>query len=402
MKIVFDLKAYKVLARIFSSATILLLFLAANWPELREMRSNTSCSEESADTKGFNLPNYYRRLSKLLRIRANKVSKDFVLVVLHERQSGIPRETFQDECSYRLYLAKIIQNLSQTTPKLIVVNRSFDPSACGTETSLENTLGQTQVPVAIGTAVDEFFLSQTSSLHACVALKKRSWEPSIPEGRVKFGLTRLHQNLDRIPVGLNVYDPVSGRADWTPGLALVAASFITSDIDKKYKNTGDGQHPFVARSMKDLRYMTLDGPTILKIGEIRDEASKLLRDKIIIIGDDDFRESEDKAHYLTAVIQAWYIQALIDDQYLAPASSTPFVTLYVIWLLSTQFFFWSFHSIERAALVSAFTGFCLLIVPLMFGLYATGWKTGACALCVLVKYAETRGHAVFHSLLANS
>jgi hypothetical protein len=128
------------------------------------------------------------------------------------------------------------------------------------------------------------------------------------------------------------------------------------------------------------------------------ELSQDLAGRIVLIGDfspaNTFYSGTDE--WPGPILQANYIEALLDRNFYVPLSFGGFSLLYIAGLAFIQRAFWKWHSPERTAIFL----FALVVVGhyllLQIHLLLDIWKEGVSVGAIAIKWIETRGHITAH------
>jgi CHASE2 domain-containing sensor protein len=244
-------------------------------------------------------------------------------------------------CQQRGYIAALLPGMAERQPTAIVIDKYFTSTGCNLEEptkSLKEAIARvaTSVPVVVGVMVDTRGTTLAADapplLIPAVAFVR---SPSLKEAIVNLDIVPR-----RIPLGWTVRERVDGLGEWRNGIALEAALlreprlFETSPRLMRLKDERD--NPF-ASMIGEQRFVVLQAGDILCTDVTTAPAFKtacaeqprsgtdpsFLKGRIVILGesghDVDRHETSVIGRVPGTVLQANYIEALLDDRYFVPA-----------------------------------------------------------------------------------
>jgi CHASE2 domain-containing sensor protein len=343
-----------------------------------------------------------------------------------------PDEIFDDMCKQRLFMAKLLAKIESARPAVIVIDKFYSPYSCRDPENEGNkrllgSLRGSDVPIIIGLRTsdsNELDVQTPLSSSEKDAMRKASLvlEPSLrfnAGANVMYGLIRANRDTRRIPLGWEVFDDRASLTAGTPPhvlptVARLAAEQFDPTIFSQSKLAGlllRNAHPFASFLTES------EIPTFTAIGLVCDPASPrparwedcraggsgndLLRNHIVVIGNrtiDDFQASV-IGTVPGAVLQANYIEALLDDRYFAPVNfwvaiiANSLLVLLIILLFYKAILPGTLPT--DVALAGSFIGILLAwilvyVIALQFGYYLVIWFPGAVALVAM--WAHGRAH----------
>jgi CHASE2 domain-containing sensor protein len=344
-----------------------------------------------------------------------------------------PGELFANICRQRVFMARLIQKLQTAGPSLIVIDKYFSPDSCPDPADPGNQmLGQaistSNIPIVLGIhTLDSEQLklrgplsqSDEAGLKTAGLVVSPSLQFTNPSGLVSYGLVRLNHDNRKIPLEWLVYQSRSDLAALDhhtvvlPTLSLVAAEQVDPNLsgEGKIKHLlSRGEHPYTGfLSQNEIpTFSALDlvcGPQFSSSSdwqrcELSDYKNQTIRNHIVIIGNStDDHDIDPSVIGLVpgVVLQANYIESLLDDRFLKPVPLfwNILINLSAAFLIGFLFLATSSQkhgvSPERLAVASLFIALFLWIlsylIALHVGYYLAIWFPG---LYVLALWAHSR------------
>jgi hypothetical protein len=341
-----------------------------------------------------------------------------------------PDEIFYDYCKQRLLMAKLISNIQQARPAVIVVDKFFsahscpDPMSEGNQ-SFRQVLKTSSVPIVMGLQTsDPEELEAQGSLETTetMALKRANLvlEPAFKfdaGDQVLFGLTRLDRDTRKIPLQWYVY---GSRADLSSNQAPQKLPTLSHMAAEQYDPTvfsrpdlkavlAAGVDPFTSflKESEIPTFAAIDlvcDPALPKPAKWEDcppdrYGSDLLKNHIIVVGN---RTTEDFHASVIGtvpgvVLQANYIESLLDDRYFKPVPFwAAFLVNALLLLLIVLIFYWAMRTgnvspetaLGASLLVICSAWILTYLLTLHLGYYLVVWFPGGVALVAL--WAEER------------
>lgn len=297
-------------------------------------------------------------------------------------------------CQQRAYLAALLPAMAERQPTTIVIDKYFTNTGCNLEEptkALQEAIARvsTRVPIVVGVTVDTrsvAFAAEAPPLLVQPLAFARS--PSLKEGVVNLDVVPR-----RIPLGWTVRERADAPGEWRNSIALEAALlrepklFETSPRLRSLKAKHDNPY---ASMMGERLFATLRTADILCTDEATAPAFKAacaeqsrsstdpsyLRGRIAILGETGYGvDSHDTSvigRVPGTVLQANYIEALLDDRYFVPVPD------WINYLVGFLFFVAleaslqghrSWLSLGRVALIVAGTFGLLSLTARQFGYY---------------------------------
>ena len=364
----------------------------------------------------------YRHLSRA----GYRLPRSRVVRVVMLKEHVEPRSVLTNLCEQRAFLAKLIKRLEGMDPALIVLDKYFSPNRCpegdeGTKL-LFDAIQNRKVPIVVGLQTDilpDIELQETGQIpRACLILANRL---EFSEGSVvtplKFGLTRLNSDTSKIPLEWEVFDKgadVRNRMPKTlPTLSIVAAEQFDHGLGSnealEYLLRA-GKHPFTSfiptgdiRTYSALALLCKDtsqGQTDWQHCDPSDDPlGDDLRGKIVVVGD--WTNPGDQHPSMLGVVpgivlQANYIEALLDDRFFKPVPGGWIFVIYLLWLGVVCLIFAKVQTPELAVLVCL--GIALVFLGASYAVlvewryFLNIWFQGGAFLLIVARWAEERAY----------
>jgi hypothetical protein len=335
-------------------------------------------------------------------------------------------------------MARLIQKLQDAGPSLIVIDKYFSPESCPNPEDTGNqmlglAISSSTIPIVLGLHTldaDQLKLrgalsrSEEDNLKVAPLVVSPTLQFANPSGLVSYGLIRLNHDNRKIPLEWRAYLSRSELAApehhtaVLPTLSRVAAEQADPNLssDGKFKYLiSKAAHPYTGfLSEEEIpTFSALDlvcGPQFPRDSdwescELSGYKNQTIRNHIVIIGnstDDQDINASVIGLVPGVVLQANYIESLLDDRYLKPVSllgniiinlSAAFVIGFLF--LSTSSQKHGLLSPERVAVASLILSLLLWVlsylIVLHLGYYLAIWFPG---LYVLALWAHTRLHKI--------
>ncbi len=349
-----------------------------------------------------------------------------------------PGELFANICKQRVFMARLIQKLQSAGPSLIVIDKYFSPNSCPDSNDpgnrmLDEAISTTQIPIVLGIhtldAEQLKLRAPVSKLEedhlkrAGLVLTSTLQFPN-SSGLVSYGLIRLNHDSRKIPLEWRAYQSRSdlsaphGQPISMPTLSLLAAEQVDPNLSGEARIKyllARGEHPYTGfLSEKEIpTFSSLDllcGPEFSSSSdwlhcELSDYQNQSIRNHIIVVGnstDDNDIDPSVIGRVPGVVLQANYIESLLDDRFLKPVPVlwNILINLSVAFLIGFLFLATSLQkhwvvSPERLAIASLVIALFLWIVSYLVavhvGYYLAIWFPG---LYVLALWAHSRLYKV--------
>jgi hypothetical protein len=343
-------------------------------------------------------------------------------------QRELPPELFHDLCKQRRFLAVLISRLNDSGPSLIVIDKYFSPDVCKDEQANSELL-QTftavskQTPIIVGrrTFNQSEWQEQPKSSElenkrpfssACLVMAPAlDFAALTKSDQFLSGATRLNADVRKIPLEWLTY-PVNfdGQPAPIPSLAFAAVQardpgIVQTDTIRRY--LANGHHPLTsflepndipevsaANVLCDSPYA---GQFQLKPCEVDQRLLRFLKGRVVVIGEDSELDRHATGTRLGTVpgvlLQANYIESLLDDRYFRPTSNSFVLGAAIFWVLLIELLFSQTKSPEAAIalcaiLVGISLGFCWVLLAAT-GILTFGGVSGTPILAVS-KYFDAR------------
>jgi CHASE2 domain-containing sensor protein len=242
-------------------------------------------------------------------------------------------------CDRRPALAKLLRKIAQASPSVIVLDYSFRSQECPPDRRTDALLKAVAdvsltTPVVIGLRIDR------SSRQLESALSFRQFpRPLLNEGLIEFD-----PDTKKLPLKWKVRENcVSGSTELraVETLSLTVARAFDPDLERRYERLSgflgakeeDAVHPYVSFLRPDQMPLTPAGALLCGPNYKDDRAGRAatcekfpkalaaLRGKIVVVGasDADDRHLSPIGNVHGFILQANYIEALLDQRYFTPA-----------------------------------------------------------------------------------
>ncbi len=312
-------------------------------------------------------------------------------------------------CAQRAYMAKLLPILAAHEPAIIVIDKFYTREGC---LQSEPTLALQQalssvvphVPIVVGLSVDR---------HADTAAAPLLRTQVLLPLAVREGVVNRDRDPRRIPLGWTVRPEAGAPAQWRNGLALEAALTYDSQLYAKYPQLArlveQRANPYISQ-IAPADFTTLPTADILCAvpagADAQHCASRVpsttntayLRGRIAIVGEVS-RELDmhvtDHGVVHGMLLQADYVEALLDERYYRPA---PVWLDYVIGFIFFLAFEWSLQdrsmlrAIGKGAVVVLTTFALLMLFVRLTGIHVTVAVSGFVVAIKLVGWLSARVH----------
>jgi len=349
-----------------------------------------------------------------------------------------PEELFANICRQRVFMARLIQKLQAASPSLIVIDKYFSPDSCPNPDDLGNrmlneAISTTHIPIVLGIhTLDKEQLKiraplsrlEEDHLRTAGLVVSPALQFANSSGLVNYGLIRLNHDNRKIPLEWRAYQSRSELSDQDvrpvsmPTLSLVAAEQVDPNLSSEGKIQdllSRAEHPYTGfLSEEEIpTFSSLDlvcGPQFSSSSdwqhcELSDYKNQTIRNHIVIIGnstDDNDIDPSVIGRVPGVVLQANYIESLLDDRFLKPVPLlwNILINLSAAFLIGFLFLATSSRkggiaSPEGLAIASLFIALFLWIVSYLIavhvGYYLAIWFPG---LYVLALWAHSRLYKV--------
>jgi hypothetical protein len=344
------------------------------------------------------------------------------VAIISLRPDSEPTEIFNDGCQLKIYLAQLITRLARDRPAIIVVDKHIPGGICGTPDnvtkSLRSAIEKSNTPIVLGLKTEFLDYSERaeSEESSCLVLSD-NWMLDAPG--VTKGLMKVNRNFKRIPLKWEIFagreEVLHGKTITEFGVAAVAADVYSGGelgivalqgqtVRRRGALTGfakflvKGEHPFVGGGLiRTSEFQIRSATDILR--DSTEATSDNLRGRIVIIGDFSAANTYQIGpgqEMAGAVLQANYIEAILDFRAFLPFSYGGFSLFYISWLLMMQRAFWKSKSPELTGLSFLLLLFIVNVIVLKLHVFIGLIRQGATIGAVAVKWIEARGHISTH------
>jgi hypothetical protein len=352
-----------------------------------------------------------------------RIPRSRYVAIISLRPDSEPAEIFNDGCQLKIYLARLITRLAGDHPAVIVMDKYIPGGACGTPDnvtkSLRSAIEKSNTPIVLSLKTEFLDYSERpeSEESSCLVLSD-NWMLDAPG--VSKGLMKVNRNFKRIPLKWDIFagreEVLHGRIITEFGVAAVAADLysggelgIVAFHGQPVRRRGalrdytkflvKGEHPFVGGGLiRTSEFRIWSAADILR--DSTQDTLDTLRGRIVIIGDFSAANTYQIGpgqEMAGAVLQANYIEALLDFRTFLPFSYGGFSLFYVAWLLVMQRAFWKSKSPELTGLSFLLLLLIVNLIVLKLHVFIGLLKQGATIGAVVVKWIEARGHISTHT-----
>ena len=352
----------KIPRKILLYAGFLLALVIAVEPEIEELLTKTSSTVPP--------PFYSYRVRHSMK--GNAYAQGIAIITL---TPGVePQDIFFDHCSMLEFLGKTIFRVQKVNPGLIVILRSFPVESCppGSERTtmlLDAVITASRLaPLVIG-ANTKASASQDEPERSSTEDAKSPGEPEtaslrlLPRlglGEVNFGILGLNRDNRRIPV----FRACQSAVDANPHQCLGIAAEVARTRDPRIF-----RHLNIISFLAGEPFSSFLAPasiptvpaTALLCGDEGTEGTcqgtqklaELLRRRIVIIADysKPVVRNEFMGEVQEAVLQASYIDSLLEGKLHRPIKVLPFLVIYAAWIVFMQASFWKSKSPTRTFVI---------------------------------------------------
>jgi CHASE2 domain len=390
---------------------------------------------------------------KLISNAYSKPGELKVRIVTFERGSE-PSTIFGNEaslCRQRIFLAKLIQRLQQLSAKSIVIDKYFNPTMCdswppgpqnGTD-ELKDVISKTSIPITLGLHTNDVggLAGKSRQIKTCLiladAMRFGSRSCSKKTECIQEGVIRLNSDTRRIPINWEVFESErDAEQNATPrlfnSLSVVAAKQSDPQAEAgdrlaKLLTARDPSHPFMSfREIPQFRarqvlcgvdfpenaganWEQMCSPPNIQTAMGDNTSGKLtnkeiadaIRDQTVIIGEINDQDVHNSINgdVPGVVLQANYIQALLEGRYLPAVSGWISFVCYCAWFALT---FISFAKKSPGVAYIWSASALILLIALSFAvvkyfgrIFPWGLETVISGLAVGgIHWAYARGHKV--------
>jgi hypothetical protein len=321
------------------------------------------------------------------------------ILELDRRGAGIG-----DTCGRRARLAAALGAAAALRPKAIVIDEYLSEACSGNPEStrqLAAVLAEAagSMPIVVGRKIGRGMTKPTDPGEVPVPILDRMAE-SLLVPDVRSAIANVDVDNRKVPLGWYVLDPNTGDEDWMGSLALVGAQASRNDLLEADQTLaglklGDEiRNPYVSFLTRD-RYdsgarvlasalLCEDRPEAECQG-LREQAARRLGGKVVVVGVED--EDTDTHHSAVGtipgfVLQANYVEALLDRRYFVPARWwVEYAVGFLVFLLLQVAVTSQHESIRRAtgwrlgvAFAKALGLMALVVLATLLGIYlAAEW-----------------------------
>jgi len=418
-----------------TNIVILLLIGVTLIPEYgSEILEATGAKSRGLWSRVFEGAFWYQPLVKA----GNRTPRNHFVRIVTLSDQREPGELFANVCRQRVFMARLLEKLQRAGPSVIVIDKYFSPDSCPNTDDpgnlmLRQAISSSTIPIVLGVhTMDAEQLrirgslspSEEKNLQVASLVVTPGLQLANSSGLVTYGLIRLNHDNRKIPLEWRAYPSRSALAsadhptELLPTLSLMAAEQADSDLanESKLKHLlRKGQHPFTGFLPEDKipTFSALElvcGPNFPTSSDwqhcdLSDYKDQTLRNHVAIVGnvtDDQDIHASVIGVVPGVVLQANYIESLLDDRYLKPVPLLWNIVINVGAAFAIGFLFLKTPSQkqgvlspERVAVASLFIALFLWIlsylIALHIGYYLAIWFPG---LYVLALWAHSRLHKV--------
>lgn len=358
------------------------------------------------DTSDWFEPLWYQVISRA-GYRPIKARHVRIVSLTNATEEG-DEELRNNICKQRARLAELVAALDQLKVGLIVIDKYFGRKSCPTSdagtAALLEALRNAGSPVVVGLSTKDPDQWGHLTLHNSLLLDAELGD----RRHILFGLVRLNQDNRKIPLEWSVTTPESlphsdesqPNARREKALAMVAAQLWHSDVDERptlRQLLANQTHPYASFIEAKDFYSFWAKDVICEASDQRKAAGECksggldarhLANHIALVGDD--MESDRHSSVIGVVpgmvLQANYIEALLDDRYFTPIDQRWSVAVLLVFSALLYFLFSWMDSPEIAAILGVSA---LALLGLVSYVLIVHWG------CILLSSAYAGGLCVF-------
>lgn len=291
----------------------------------------------------------------------------YTAVVKIDSQNDTGTKGRDDICRQRAQTAKLLCRVDRALPKVIVLDKFYAPKECGeANDDLRKALGEVsqRVPVVIGRLVPD----------EVVIFQSKEWqylepsEPSLkfnhgPISKLVEGVVNIDPDTRKLPLQWQLFPskeeaPTGSHLSWYPTLPLAAAQGYDDNLRKNHPRLDDllnrHEHPYISFLREDeFKSQSILVSDVLAGADVSDSQSKetektfcrdekppknsrIMSGKVVVIGEVD--PIGDMHHSVVGklpgfLMQANFIEALLDDRYYRAVPAADYLYGFVILLL---------------------------------------------------------------------
>lgn len=339
----------------------------------------------------------HRLYAWLSTLSPRKPRSHFVRLVVF-RKGSVPDEAMTENspCPQRAFTAKLLEGVARANPAVIVIDKRYSaniPCAAGETELLQTTLSwiSSTIPVIVGDDArsaerlkneDPVVVERLANQQALVAFPTLAFD-----NQVSHGVLLLDADERRIPLDWPVYPTLnsvlSTKPSLKPSLAVAAVqafdpAALTQPRIKQLRNGPN--FPFTS-FLSEKQIGSYTPQSIVCAAEATEWTNcapgraDLLRNRIVVIGEDSAADyhSSILGEVPGVVMQANYIESLLDDRYLYPAWWPVDLLFSIIWVILIEYFFdklpfgWAVLISSLFTLIGGFVFYDIFVVQ--FGIY---------------------------------
>jgi len=342
------------LARVFIYFTAAIILVVLD-NVVESVKSGSEVSVKGIYTTMFSPTSMYPWTSGLLR----KAQTDKVAIVTLTVGDNDVDLDLSDFCNRREYLAEVIDAIKLGAPKGLVIDYVFGKGQCTEEQRQQTQTRKLQAaikafsslssPVVWGQDAYREEDLQVAWPSKYIEFEKKGFnesdllvkplsgafgnlEPSV----VRFGLVQLNSDYRKIPLSWLAFRDVDGKPTQIETLAVAAARSFTQDegLHKKIDELENaGRHPFTSFA-KESEFLIMSASSIVnKTADLQ-----MLTGRIVLIAVIDPEHNTDIHETLFGkmpgvVLQANYIESLVDGRFLRPVDQRLQIVIALIWFV---------------------------------------------------------------------
>ena len=327
-------------------------------------------------------------------------------------------------CRQRVFISKLLERVESFHPAVIVIDKYFSLEGCEEKEPnerLRNSVATSPVPIIIGLQTltgrqierdERFTAAEKKAIGAtCLMLAPYfKFDDRSFRSTVKYGLTRLNQDTRKIPLQWSVYGEPADLDRGTPSSMATLSLATAEQFEQGMPHArvldellSQGNHPFTGflreiptisatevlcgkKPWTDPNWENCQGKDL--------PADDGLQSRIVIIGEFgneiDLHESV-IGEISGVVLQANYVESLLDDRYLSPVNKWISLLVNLLWVVIVELCFAYSSSPKRGLFCSVVSllvlaAICYLLV--LDGYFLPVWVQTVWLLLIGVRWAE--------------
>jgi hypothetical protein len=329
-------------------------------------------------------------------------------------------------CRQRVFISKLLERVESFHPAVIVIDKYFSLEGCEEKEPnerLRNSVATSPVPIIIGLQTltgreierdERFTAAEKKAIGAtCLMLAPHfKFDDHGVPSTFKYGLTRLNEDTRKIPLQWSVYGEPADLDRGTPSSMATLSLATAEQFEQGMPHArvlnqllSQGKHPFTGflreiptisaievlcgkKPWTDPNWENCQGKGL----PVDDD----LQNRIVIIGEfgNEFDLHESVIGEISGVVlQANYVESLLDDRYLSPVNKRIGLLVNLIWVVIVELCFAYSSSPKRGLFYSVVSLLILAIICYLLvldGYFLPVWVQTVWLVLIGVRWAEAQ------------